>query len=391
MVLSVIGQNFIWGPISDRFQKRRTLIIIGEVVAGILLILVWYLHTIPSSLTVSGYIIIGGLTFIELFWSMSNIGWSALISDLYPSKRRSVIMGWLNSIGGIGRIIGATAGGLLYDLGGSVYEGWGFEKGALFILSSIFMFLSTIPMIYTPEGGRNKTDTGEKDERVQIGDELEDNPVLNIDRKTQKRIYFIFVVSLIFINFGRNSIATLQSQYLTLESGFDVSALTLSWIANARSIAVIALGLITGWICKKIGEDIATIVGSFIGVISLILFGMPVNLSSIYIASVGFGISDLIVSAASYTYASKLIPYEKRARLFALYNATFFLSWGLSGTILIAPIVDSLLMKGLGEIFSYRVGFLIAASITLIGLLLFIGLVLYTRKIRVRNEILNLF
>ena len=176
-----------------------------------------------------------------------------------------------------------------------------------------------------------------------------------------------------------------------MESSFDVSALTLSWIANARSIAVIALGLITGWICKKIGEDIATMLGSLIGVISLILFGMPVGISSIYIANVGFGISDLVVSAASYTYASKLIPYEKRARRFALYNATFFLSWGLSGTILIAPIVDSLLLKGLGEVFSYRVGFLIAAGITLIGLLLFFGLVLYTRKIKVRNEILELF
>ena len=141
MILSVIGQNLIWGPLSDKFQRRRTLIIIGEVVAAILLVLVWFTHTLPVSKLVAGYIVIGGLTVIELFWSMSNIGWSALISDLYPSKKRSKIMGWLNSIGGIGRIIGATAGGLLYDLNGYQYEGWGFEKGILFIITSGVMLL----------------------------------------------------------------------------------------------------------------------------------------------------------------------------------------------------------------------------------------------------------
>ena len=35
MIMSVIFQNFVWGPLSDRFQKRRTFIISGEVLAGI--------------------------------------------------------------------------------------------------------------------------------------------------------------------------------------------------------------------------------------------------------------------------------------------------------------------------------------------------------------------
>lgn len=388
MILSVIGQNFIWGPLSDKIQKRRTLIIVGEVVAGILLILVWFLHTLPSDLKVSGYIVIAGLTFIELFWSMSNIGWSALVSDLYPSKERSVVMGWLNSIGGVGRIIGATAGGLLYDLAGTTYDGWGFEKGPLFIVASLFMFLSTIPMIYTPEGG-NKSQKGEINSQKE--NILKDNPTLNIDRNLTRKIYIIFIISLIFINFGRNSIATLQSQYLTLESGFSLEPITLSWIANSRSVAVILFGLITGWICKKIGEDIAVVVGSLVAVISLLIFSLPVGIGSIYGANVGLGISDLMVYAASYTYASKLIPFEKRARLFALYNATFFLSWGLSGTLVIAPVVDLMLFRGFTEVFAYRMSFIIAGGISLIGLGIFFGLVLYTKKIKIRKEILNLY
>ena len=384
MILSVIGQNFIWGPLSDKIQRRRLLIIIGEVVAGILLILVWYLHTIPSSKIIAGYIVISGLTVIELFWSMSNIGWSALISDLYPAKRRSVIMGWLNSIGGIGRILGALLGGFYYDFNGLEYEGWGFAEGSLFIYASLIMFISTIPMIFTSEGVKK----GENDKQ---DTQMQENPVLKFDKRIINKIFLIFVISLVFINFGRNSIATISSQYLSLDSGFDLKSKTLGWISIVRSIAVIVFGLIAGWISKKIGEDIAIIIGALVGVASLILVGRAVQIETIYAANVGLGVSDLIIYAASYTYASKLIPYEKRARMFAIYNATFFLSWGLSGTVIVAPIVDRLLKLGYSEVFSYQMSFIVAAGITLVGFVIFVGLLIYTIKIKIRKEIINLF
>ncbi|MCP4763124.1 MAG: MFS transporter, partial [archaeon] len=82
MIFSVIFQTFIWGPISDRLQRRRTLIISGEVLAGIGVLIVWFLHAQLDDLHQAGYIIIFGLCGVEIFWSMSNIGWSALVSDL---------------------------------------------------------------------------------------------------------------------------------------------------------------------------------------------------------------------------------------------------------------------------------------------------------------------
>ncbi|MBY9004135.1 MAG: MFS transporter, partial [Candidatus Lokiarchaeota archaeon] len=111
MIMSVIFQNFVWGPLSDKLQRRRTLIILGEVLAGIGTILVWLVHSVISDLHVAGYVIIFGLMIIEIFWSMSNIAWSALISDLYPTIERSKVMGGLTSLGGIGRIFGISIGG----------------------------------------------------------------------------------------------------------------------------------------------------------------------------------------------------------------------------------------------------------------------------------------
>ncbi|MDX1798135.1 MAG: MFS transporter [Candidatus Lokiarchaeia archaeon] len=125
MIMSILFQNFVWGPISDKIQRRRTLIILGEILAGIGSLIVWGIHFLVSfsSLYISGYVIIIGFCFVEMFWSMSNIGWTALISDLYPSEKRSKIMGQLTGLGGMGRIVGIFIGGILYN------GGYGFRNG----------------------------------------------------------------------------------------------------------------------------------------------------------------------------------------------------------------------------------------------------------------------
>ncbi|MFW9900386.1 MAG: MFS transporter, partial [Candidatus Thorarchaeota archaeon] len=110
MFMSVLFQNLVWGPISDKFQRRRTLIICGEILAGIGTLTVWGVHYIFTDFIIAGWVIIIGLSIIEMFWSMSNIGWSALISDLYPSEKRSKIIGQLTSVGGLGRIFGIFIG-----------------------------------------------------------------------------------------------------------------------------------------------------------------------------------------------------------------------------------------------------------------------------------------
>ncbi|MHA1671488.1 MAG: hypothetical protein ACTSV5_13060, partial [Promethearchaeota archaeon] len=64
MIMSVIFQNFVWGPLSDKLQRRRTLIILGEILAGIGIILVWLVHYGISNLVLAGYVIIIGLSII---------------------------------------------------------------------------------------------------------------------------------------------------------------------------------------------------------------------------------------------------------------------------------------------------------------------------------------
>ncbi len=68
--------------------------------------------------------------------------------------------------------------------------------------------------------------------------------------------------------------------------------------------------------------------------------------------------------------ASVLIPPQKRGRLFALFNATFFLSWGMAGTLIAGPIVDLLIQKNVAEANAYQVSFVVAAGITFMGLII---------------------
>ncbi|MEZ4567649.1 MAG: hypothetical protein R2860_12085 [Desulfobacterales bacterium] len=63
-------------------------------------------------------------------------------------------MGYLTSIGGVGRFAGIWIGGLLYDGMGTMYEGWGFYSGILFFIPAAVMLVSMIPVRYLPEGHR---------------------------------------------------------------------------------------------------------------------------------------------------------------------------------------------------------------------------------------------
>ena len=365
MIMSVIFQNFVWGPITDKIQRRRTFIILGEILAGIGTLTIWAIHFAVDNLYIAGYIIIIGLSCVEMFWSMSNIGWSALISDLYPSEKRSKVMGQLTSLGGLGRIMGIFIGGVLYD------SGFGFRNGPLFFVASAVMFVSSIPMLLAPEGGLD-TEVIEKE-----------NSINDQDNQNYLFIFVMFIVALIFINFGRNSIAVPYSQYLSLDSGFNVNSIMLSFIANMRSVAAMIIGFTAGYLSKKFGHSRALILGTSIGVVALLITALTNSLQFIFIGGFLMGAAEVIIYASSYAIASILIPAKMRGKLFAVYNTTFFLSWGLASTLISGPLINILINEGKSEVFAYQCAFLVGAVLCIIGLVLFIILELWLKTQRI--------
>jgi MFS family permease len=369
MVMSVIFQNFVWGPKSDKVQRRRTFIIFGEILAGIGTLLIWAIHFLTDNLYIAGYIVIIGLSCVEMFWSMSNIGWSALLSDIYPSEERSKRMGQLTSLGGLGRIIGIFIGGALYD------SGFGFRNGPLFFVASSVMLISSIPMLLVPEGGISlKTHTKEN--------------LIGVVQNNQNNlsIFTIFIIALVFINFGRNSIAVPYSQYLSLDSGFNIGSIMLSFIANTRSVAVLLIGFMAGYLSRKFGHSRTLILGTSIGIFALIITATTGLLQLIFIGSFLIGAAEVIIYASSYAITSVLIPPNMRGKMFAIYNTTFFLSWGSASTLISGPLIDFLITQGRSEVLAYQIAFLVGALLCIIGLLIFILLELCIKSKRIGNK-----
>ena len=71
MVLSAFFQTFVWGSLSDKMQKRRTFIVLGELIAGSLIIIIYWIHDAVANidLILAGYTLIFGLGILEIFWS----------------------------------------------------------------------------------------------------------------------------------------------------------------------------------------------------------------------------------------------------------------------------------------------------------------------------------
>ena len=368
MVVNVLAQTVVWGRLSDHLQRRRTLIIVGELLAAFSTVFIWYLHRQFNDPVAAGYTIILGLTGVEIFWSMSNISWSALVSDIYDAQQRGRIQGRLTSMGGMGRIGGIWIGGLLYDGMGLRFDGWGFFEGPLFFVAAAVMLISTLPLFLLPEGG------------IAIGAPDQRGNVRQHSSGTSVTLFVLFLAAMVFINFGRNSIAVIFSQYLTLDSGLDLNSLTISYIFNTQSAAIVILGWIAGWICLRLGNAVALLTGTLAAIAGLLLLAVTAALPLIYVASFLRGVGDAVILAAAYTHASILIPPEKRGRLFAWFNGTFFLSFGLAGTLIAGPIVDGLIAAGHPQPSAYQASFAAAAGLTAIGFLMQVTLLIFQKR-----------
>ncbi len=361
MIINVAFQTFVWGGVSDKYQKRRTFIIIGEVSAAIITFLVWLIHTMPTSPHLAGYVIIIGLSIAEVFWSMSNVSWSALISDLYPEYERTSVQGKLSSIGAVGRMVGVWIGGLAYDGLARQYEGWGFEKGFLFFVASGVMLISTIPMLFVPEGGvrsqgQPKTQGGISSRRWNLLEGCSHE-------------FLVFLLAMIFINFGRNCVAVTKTQYLSLDEGFNVSSKLLSYIVNMRSLAIFLGGFLVSRLSRRYADRSILLGGSAAGLVGLLGFAIARGLHLIFVSNFFAGVADVVILASSYSLASKLIPPEHRGKQFALFNATFFLSWGLAGTLIAGPVVDLLIRYGTSQVFAYKMSFVSGAVLVTLGVI----------------------
>jgi MFS family permease len=147
-----------------------------------------------------------------------------------------------------------------------------------------------------------------------------------------------------------------------------------------QSLAMFLGGLFVARLSRKFSDTTLLMFGSITAVFHLLGFMFATTLLLIFVSNFLGGISMVIIMASAYSYVSRLIPPEKRGKQFALFNATFFLSWGVAGTLVAGPVVDILLKNGANQTFAYQMSFLSAAVLVIIGIIIFLFVDRMARK-----------
>jgi MFS family permease len=363
MIANSTSQTFVWGRISDKYQARTSLVAIGETTAAFGYIAVYFahVHLLETRGPISAaYSIIIGLTILEFFWSMSNLGWSALISDLTAPRERGKLMGVVSSIGGVGRIAGISVSGLLYDWGG---EAGGFTSGLLFFFASGIMLASAVVIWFT-------TRSSERLRKRQI-QTAGAKPNTVTPKNYSPKAFYWFLASIFIVGLGTYSILQILILYAELDSPIGATAWDIAMIRNSASVATIVASLLAGPLADRVGRKNALSLGLALTFVTPLLYLLAQNAAQMIILNSLSGVSSALITVVGYLVASDLIPEKARGRLFGQYNAVTYISFGIAGTFVGGPISDYLIATGITEASAYATAFQAAAAISLVGAILF--------------------
>lgn len=361
MIANTSTQSFVWGRLLDKYHNAKNFIVVGEFIAGLfhIAMVLSYQQFLKSNKTLAGFIIIITLGLTEVFWSMSNVGWSALIANLTVSSERKKIIARLSVIGGIGGIFGAQVGGILYQ------NGAGFDSGIILYIAAFVMIISSFVVYFIIHERKNSKPISSDGKNVQKASSKFSELPTGI-----KKTFIWFMIALTIINFGRNSIAVLTGIFLADPSAFGAGGEAIAIFSNISSIATIIVGILIGTIIAMMDDNKVLLTGAFSALIAILwLIATPTFLLSL-VSGFLIGASNVIIESSSYAIVSTIIPEEFRGRLFGIYNATFYLSYGIAATTITGPTADYMISRGLSDAQAYRISFLVAALITAIGIII---------------------
>jgi len=268
MIASALGQNLLWGRISDRYKLRAKLIIIGETIAGFTYIIVFLIHKslidAGSSFT-AGLAIIFGLSILEFFWSMSDVGWAALLTDVTIPEIRGRIIGTLNFVASLGRMVGIIFAGFLYN------NGEGFKNGSIFYVVTILLFIGAT--IMTLISRHVKARNGAQKQKIMREKEEREGRFAGGNEKAYKW----FLASLIIIVLGTASINQIFLLFIKLTEGLNASDPEMSLILSAWTIGGMIASIVSGRLADKIGRSNVLFSGLSLAIITPLLYCMALN------------------------------------------------------------------------------------------------------------------
>jgi len=339
MVASTLGQNFLWGRISDRYKLRTQLIVVGEVTAGISYILVFLLHKSfieAGTGAAAGMTIIAGLSILEFFWSMSDVGWAALVTDITNIEMRGRFIGTINFISSVGRMTGVVIAGFLYE------NGLGFRQGTIFYVVTAMLFAGAAIMGLASRSLKSTTKQPvEKRSEIIGNSEFKTTETAVNDTPKSQQVFFWFLVALTIIVLGASAINQVFLLFLKLQpDGLNATDEQVCLVVTAWTLGGMTASVLSGRLADKIGRAKTILIGLILAVTTLLLYGIVPNVGLMALTYGINGVSFMTLQTASFALAGDIIPAHKRGRLLSRYNAVMALSWGPAGLLIGGPLAD---------------------------------------------------
>lgn len=366
MIASALGQNLLWGRICDRRKIRTKLIVAGETIAAFAYIIVFLVHTGLINMGtqyLAGLTIIFGLSILEFFWSMSDVGWAALLTDVTTVGNRGKVIGAMNFIASLGRMVGILFAGFLY------VEGEGFRSGRIFYIVTALLLVGAGLMTLTSRSMKKKQ---EASQRSKAEEPCENSKEPEPDPQNQKT-YAFFLMSLVIIILGAACINQIFLLFLNLPGGLNFSDSQMSLVLSAWTVGGMIASLASGRLSDKFGRIKILLMGLCFAMVTPLLYPFASNVSLMAIIYGLNGVSFWTIQTVGLVFAGDLIPKDRRGRLLSRYNTVIALSWGPAGFLIGGPLADlQVHLYGMSSCAAYVNVFYLSSIIVLAGTLLFV-------------------
>ncbi|MFB0551538.1 MAG: MFS transporter, partial [Nitrososphaeria archaeon] len=265
MMASTVGQNLLWGRISDRYRIRAKLVVLGEFIAGFFYVAVFLIHRSlidAGTNYAAGLSIVFGLSVLEFFWSMSDVGWAALLTDITTQRTRGSLVGALNFVGSIGRMTGIILAGFLYE------GGLGFRQGNIFYVVTVMLFTGGTLMSFTSRFIKPNFSA------TFLQENIHEETKSAYDQDSNSEVYRWFLVSLIVVVLGVTCVSQVFLLFLQLPDGLSASDEAVSLVLTAWTIGGMLASLVAGKLSDRLGRVKLILCGLIFSAITPLLYGV---------------------------------------------------------------------------------------------------------------------
>ncbi|MGB7920891.1 MAG: hypothetical protein WCF40_12620 [Desulfobacterales bacterium] len=128
---------------------------------------------------------------------------------------------------------------------------------------------------------------------------------------------------MVIVNFGRNSIAIIYTQYLSLDFGLALNSRAISYVVNTMALAVVVMGWTVGRVCRRRGNGAALLTRTAASIVALMLLAGTTKLQLIDVSFFLRVLGEALIMAAAHTIASVLIPPRVTPQSFTPHHGQF--------------------------------------------------------------------